>query len=182
MRAGLPVPAGRWRRFALAVALLLWPRGAVAGDYFQPRLAIGPSITTSGDPGGELTLQWSLFGPHLSVGVSGVEGDRSYVYGELAASLWLTVGAGAGGLLGEQRSAAFHGFVGLPLPLLEYFPDRGWTNLFFVSPGHGHAPPPRILIYVEPYLRGVSLDGFDDFDHQFGLAIKLSAARARGPN
>lgn len=122
-----------------------------------------------------------LFGPHTSAGVSRAAGDRAYVYGELAASFWLTVGAG-GGLLGANRSPAFHGFVGLPIPVLEYFPDRGWTNLFFVALGHGHAPPPQRLIYVEPYLRRVSLDGFDDFDHQFGLAIKVSVARGRDPS
>ena len=112
-----------------------------------PGLGIAPSGSGAGVIG-EATLSLATMGPHVSVGHLRHD-SRGYSYGEVAAWMLLTVGAG-GGRWTDGRTAG-HVFLGCPVPIVGMDGENGRITAELGGAYHGGLAP--VLIYVEPAYR-----------------------------
>ena len=156
-------------------------------DWRSARFAVGAALgSTFGDRPLSKSLELTLtpraaFGPFLSAGLAAdsVARRSNYVYGEIAFWVYMTLGAGIGYRFGDEQydreagsGAAWHLFIGLPVPILG-FPGR---KSIFVWSGYSHGGMSPGVLYVEPYYRpqfGMSRNT-GGTTHEIGLMVKTT--------
>jgi hypothetical protein len=147
-----------WKIMGAAAACLASTTASaeVMSDWIKPRLAVGPAVIVpsadrKAEVAGEATLSVTPFGPNLSAGY--LRRNRAgYLYGEVSAWLFVSVGGGIGRWTNKADGMAGHLFVGVPFPIV----GMDWTpsgrRVFAWGPAL-HGGLPAVLVYVEPAYR-----------------------------
>jgi len=133
----------------------------------------GGGVTSGGRTTFEATFSPEPGGPHLSTGYS-TGGSGSVLYSEVAVNLLATVGIGADHYTDSTSASrwGFHGFVGLPVPIVSLGLDGASNALkapFRVSP---------ILFYCEPFYRPQWRSGAA-IDNEVGIVLKVRVGVTR---
>ena len=130
-------------------------------------IAIGGGLNLSGHPTGEATVLPDVPGPYVSLGYSETgAGRRAYM--EAGICLLVSVAAGVGYHPSAEGASrwGFHGFVGLPIPIVGWGPDGSSTPLTASI----HVAP--LLLYLEPFYRPEFREGAP-VEHELGLLLKI---------